>query len=295
MKVINEPLTTKAGSLALLASILWGGNSISIKVALAGVPPIALACIRFLLGALIVLIWTALIRVPLRLEPGEKRGIVQLALLFVVQIYLLNAGTDFTLAGRSTILISTHPFFTALFAHLMIPGDRLSRPKVIGMALSFTGIVLVFGEGLALEQSRYIAGDLMVLTSGLLLGLRIVYIKRLTQGIHPGRLLLWQAALSIPVFALFSSLFEAGDAFRITPAILGAILYQGVIIAGFAFILWAVLLRRYMASKLGVFQFATPVFGVLFSNLLLGEPVSPGLIASMLLVGAGIAIVNYEG
>ena len=72
------------------------------------------------------------------------------------------------------------------------------------------------------------------------------------------------------------------------------ILYQVVIVAWFGFFVLTLLFQRYIASRVGVFQFITPVFGVLFSNLLLGEGLSFGLIASMVLVGTGIAIVNYE-
>ncbi len=294
MKVLNERLTLKAGSLALLTAVLWGGNSVAIKLALGGMPPLALAGARFFLGGLAVLTWVILIRIPLRLQAGERRGLLQLVLLFIAQIYLLNAGTHFTLAGRSTVFISTYPFFTALFAHLFLPGDRLSRLKILGMALSFAGVVLVFAESLALDELTHLPGDLMVLASGLLLGGRQVYTKRLTQAIPPAKLLLYQAALSLPVFILLSALLEADAAYRFTPGIVGAVLYQGLIIAGFCFLVATTLLRRYRASRLGVFGFVTPIFGVLLSNLLLGETLSPGLLASMLLVGAGIAIVNSE-
>ncbi len=294
MSVLNERLTFKAGNLTLLTAILWGGNSVSIKYALSGLPPLALAGARFFLGGLAVLIWVSLIRVPLRLEPGERRGLLQLALLFTAQIYLLNLGTDFTLASRSTVFITTYPFFTTLFAHLFLPGDRLSRLKVTGMVLSFAGVILVFAESLVLRELQYLSGDLMVLTSGLLLGARQVYTKRLTQDIHPGKLLLWQAALSIPGFCLLSAFLERDVPYRFSLEIVGAILYQGLVVAGFCFILMAGLLRRYRASRVSVFGFVTPVFGVLLSSLLLGEILSPGLLARMLLVGSGIAIVNYE-
>ncbi len=115
MNISNERLTVKAGSLALLAAILWGGMNVSIKIALTGVPPLALAGFRFILGAFIVYIWTVLIRIPLKLEEGEKQGLLRLTLLFVAQIGLVNMGTRFTLASRSTILISIHPFCTDHF------------------------------------------------------------------------------------------------------------------------------------------------------------------------------------
>ena len=277
-----------------MTAILWGGNNIAIKFALMGFPPFALAAIRFVLGAAFILIWVYVSRVPLRMESGERQGLFLLAFLFTVQIYLMNAGIHHTLAGRSTIFISTHPFFIALFAHILLPGDRLSPLKIVGMTLSFLGVILIFAESLVMGDYQYLLGDLMVLTSGLLLGLRIVYTKRLTQGIHPGKLLLWQAALSIPAFLLLSLIFEGDYSYQLKTEVVLGILYQGLVIAGFGFMIHTILLQRYVASKLGVFHFATPLFGVVFSNILLGEAISIGLIGSMILVAAGITIVNYE-
>jgi len=68
-----------------------------------------------------------------------------------------------------------------------------------------------------------------------------------------------------------------------------------VIIAGIGFIVSTKLYQRYIASHLGVFHFAKPIIGVIFSNILLGEGLSLGLIGSMILVALGIAIVNLSG
>jgi len=292
--VLNERLTPRAGSLMLLIAILWGGNAVSIKIALLGMPPLALAGVRFLFGGIVVLACAVAGGVSLRLARGEHGALARLAFLFLVQIVLLNEGTHHTLASRSTVLISVYPFFTALFAHLFIPGDRLSLLKMLGMVLSFTGIVVIFVESLELGELSHIAGDLMVLISGLLLGARQVYTKRLTQGIHPYKLLVWQSALSLPVFGLLAGLFEREETYQFTINVAAAIFYQGIVVAGFCFVVFVSLLRRYSATHLGVFGFATPVFGVLASHVLLHEELSPALLVSMVLVGAGIAIVNWQ-
>ncbi len=294
MKILNESITLRAGGLALFTATLWGGNSIAIKIGLGGVPPIALAAIRFFLGTLVVLVWAFVIRISLRLEASERRPVFLLILLFLAQIYLLNVGTLYTLASRSTILISTYPFFTALFAHFFLSGDRINRLKVVGMVFSFAGVVLIFSESIALRDFSNLLGDLLVLLSGILLGARQVYTKQLTQGIHPVKLLLWQAGLSLPVFVLFSAATEYSAPWTFSSDIALAILYQGLVIAGLCFVINTSLLRRYPASRISVFGFATPVFGVIFSNILLGEILSPGILASMLLVGIGITIVNRE-
>ena len=211
MDISNDNLTLRVACLATLMAVLWGGNNIAIKFFLTEIPPFALAGIRFFVGSLIVLAWVYMDRVSLKMEASKEGGLVLLAFLFTAQISLLDVGVHHTLARRSTILISTHPFFIGIFAHILLSGDQMKPVENSGDdTLSFLGVLLIFAESLVLKDFQYLLGDFLVLGSALLLGLRLVYIKRLTQGIHPGRLLLWQAALSIPMFFLFSLIFE-GD------------------------------------------------------------------------------------
>jgi len=287
----NERIGLKAGSLALLAVVLWGGNSVSIKIGLEGMPPVAMAGARFLLGALTVAVGALFSGISIRVPTARWIGLAGLGLLFCVQIGLLNVGTHLTNASRSTVLICTYPFFTAFFAHFLIPGDRLSSSKVMGLLLSFAGVALIFAESLG---TGFLLGDALVLISGMLLGLRQVVIKRLVSGLHPFQVVFWQATLSLPVFAVASALFEREMVWELSSSVIGAVVFQGVVIAGFCFILMASLLRRHRASTLGAFGFVTPVVGVLLSVLLLGEELSPLLAASLLLVAIGIVVVNRE-
>ena len=294
MNIPNERITLRAGLLTLLTAVLWGGQSVTIKIGLEGIAPIASAAARFVVGTLFVLLWAACSGVSLRVQARDRRGLFLLALIFFVQVLLLNQGTNFTLASRSTVLITVYPFFTALFAHWFIPGDRLTRMKVIGMLLAFSGVVLIFAESLELGELAHLSGDLMVFGSGILLGARQVYTKRLTQNIHPYSLIFWQGVLALPAFVVLSALVEEPIVYGLTPAVVGAIVYQGAVVAGVCFVIYISLLRRYRASHLGVFGFVTPVVGVLLSNLILQEELSMGLLLSVFLVGAGIAIVNWE-
>ena len=292
--ISNEHLGLRAGALALLAALLWGGNSVFIKLGLEGVPPLAMAGVRFVLGLMVV--WAAALfsGIPLRPQAVEWRGLAGLAALFFVQIFLLNQGTYFTTAGRSTVLMSSYPFFTALFAHFFIPGDRLSFSKIVGLMLSFAGVALIFAESLALP-GIYLLGDVLVLVSGVLLGLRQVVIKRLVHGLHPYKVLFWQALLSLPLFWAFSAVFERDAVYQWTLPVIGSILYQGLVVAGLCFIIWVSLMKRHSASRLGVFGFATTVCGVFLSALLLGEALSWLLLLSMGLVATGIVVVNRQG
>jgi drug/metabolite transporter (DMT)-like permease len=288
----NDQLTGVGTALTLMTAILWGGNSVAIKMALAGVPPIYLAGLRFLLGGLFVIVWALISRTQVRLEAGELRKILRLILLFVTQIYFLNAGTYYTLAGRSTVLISAYPFFTTLFAHIYIKGDRASTSRFLGMALSFSAVIVVFTESFATNQMDYLLGDGLVLASACLLGARQIYTKRLAQDISPSKLLVWQSFLSLPIFFGASLLLEHDQPVNLTTAVTAGIFYQGIVIAGFCFLIMTSLLRKFQASRVGAFGFVTPIFGVILSSVLLDEPISIGLVGSVLLVGVGILIAN---
>ena len=265
-----------AASLALLTAVLWGGNQVAIEAGLEGMPPLALGAARFAIGWAVVAAAAALTREPVALAPGQLRPLLGLSLLFVAQIGALNIGSDHTTSSRAIVVISAYPFFTAIFSHLLIPGDRLAPRMVLGMALSFGGIVWMFAESLSWRSTAYLLGDALILLSAALLGLRQVVIKRLVSGLHPYKVLFWQALLSLPVFGGLSLLFEgtSGYAWN-TGAVLG-VLYQGIVVAGACFIILVHLFTRHSAGRLGVYGFVTPAVGVALSMWDHGRGGDPG-------------------
>ena len=291
-EIPNEQPNAKMIAFALSLAVLWGGNSVSIKIALQGVPPLALAGFRFLLALIAVTAWCISQRVTIRLKRGELGPLLLLGIAFDLQIITLNIGTVFTSAARSTIMINFFPFFTALFAHYWVPGDRLSRMKITGIGLAFCGIFVTFAPAIQLDAHSYLIGDLIVITSASLLGLRTVITKRLIQSIHPYRLLIWLMIFSLPCFFGSSLILEDQSNYEFSPVVIASILYQGLIVAGVCFVGWTSILKKHSPSKLVVLSFATPISGIIFSHLLLGDELGFSLIAGALLVALGICLVN---
>ena len=291
-EIPNEQPNAKMIAFALMLAVLWGGNSVSIKIGLQGVPPLALAGFRFLLALVAVTAWSISQRVTIRLSRGELVPLILLGIAFVLQIITLNVGTRFTSAARSTIMINFFPFFTALFAHYWVPGDRLSFIKIMGIGLAFCGIFITFAPALQLGAHSYPVGALIVLISASLLGFRTVVTKRLIQSIHPYRLLIWLMIFSLPCFFGLSLLLEDQSNYAFSPAVIAAILYQGLIVAGFCFVCWTSILKKHSPSKLVVLSFATPISGIIFSHLLLADELGFSLITGATLVAFGIYLVN---
>ena len=286
-------------ALVTLLALLWGGNSVFIKVGLRAMPPFALTALRLALGLAVIGGWAVLRRIPLRLQPGEFLPHAALAGLFLLQVLALHAGTHFTLAAHSTVMMSTYPLFTSLFAHLLIAGDRLTPRTVVGLALGFAGVLATFAPELLAggvpasapaSAAASAAGSATVLASAALLGLRTAVSKRMLHTVSAEKLLFWMLLLSLPAAAALSLL--AGDTARLRFDVGGllAIGYVGVVIAGFCFLTWTAVLARYRASRLTVMFFATPLSGTFLSWWITGDPLGPSLLLGAVLVAAGIFV-----
>ncbi len=282
----RRPLTLSAGAFSLLLAILWGGNPVAIKAGLETVGPLRLGALRMLLGGIAVCLYALGGGVSLRPRRSELATLSGLAVLFTIQTALMYYGGDYTSSGHAAVLIATFPLWAALFAHFIVPGDRLSRRRAGGTLVAYGGVLVVFSGDLSGAAS--LDGDLMILSSALLLGARQIYLSQTSQTIPFARLLLAQAVSSVLVFAILSPILES-DPWAFSWGFIGALLYQGLAIAGFGFIGNTWLLQRFLPSGVTAMQLFTPVFGVLLSWLVLGEPIGPELAIGVVLLVAGSA------
>ena len=290
-----RPLDVKGATVALFLAALWGGNPVAVKVGLADVPPLRLAWMRFLIGGLTILayaLWTRRAGL-LTVRPAEWRAIWSLGILFAVQIGLMNHGIALTTASHSVVLTSSYAIHTVLLAHFFIPGDRLTIPKLMGVLLAYAGIVVLFARDFA-QGGGTLLGDLIVAASALLLGERIVYMARAVQKLDPVKLLLWQSAIGSLCFLGASLVWEADIPSRYTFALAGSLFFQGVVVAGFNFVVNAWLLQVYRPSTLAVWSLTSPLWGILIAVAVTGDELTPTLLLSGLLVAVGIGVATRK-
>jgi drug/metabolite transporter (DMT)-like permease len=211
-----------------------------------------------------------------------------------VQLGLLNVGVWLSTAGHAAVLLNAYPVYIVLLAHFLVPGDRLTVATLGGVLLGFVGIVGLFaGDLLAPTEpgSTVLLGDIILTVSAILLALRQVVLNRQLQRIHPVKPLLAQVVIGTPLFLLLSWLVESAPTV-VTGRLAASLFYQGIVIAGFNFIANMSLLKNYRPSGLAAFNLTTPLFGVLATALILGEPVGWRLAVSALLVAGGIAVAT---
>ena len=291
-RAFHIPLT--GSLLLLLVCFLWGGNLVSIKISNQGIPPCLAAVARS--GIVAFLLWTCtrLKGIPVLLERRDYWHGVAIGTLFGLDFLFLYWGITFTHASRAVIFLFTHPFWVAVGAHFLIRDDRLTPGKGGGLVLAFGGLLLVFGSRSSTLGPLYWVGDLMEVGAALFWAATTLYIKKVleTRKISHYQTLFAQLLYSIPVLALASFLLERGGFLSLTFTVMMAFLYQCLVVAFFSYLLWYWMIHTYAVSRLAAFTFLTPLFGVVLSGLVLGEPIPFLLWAGLILVVAGIYLVN---
>ncbi len=295
----SDAITLSGAALLVFVCLMWGGNAVAIKFSNVGMPPLLAATVRSIVAAAAVWLYARAKGHVVALPSGQHvRGMI-LGLLFGLDFLFLYWGLAYTNASRSVIFLYTHPFWVALGAHFFIKGDRLTALKWAGLLLAFGGMVAVVSAGSQDLPPLYWLGDLMVAAAALFWALTTLYIKKTSQ--RPGgalshyQMLFAQLAYSIPVLALGVALFEWGRPVHFTPVIWAALFYQCLVVAFFSYLLWFWMINRFKVSGLTAFTFLTPLFGVIMGAVILGEEVAPLVWLGIVLVGAGIYMVNWQG
>ncbi|MFC1896457.1 DMT family transporter [Thermodesulfobacteriota bacterium] len=279
---------------ALSASILcvtFGANAVAIKISLFGLGTFTTAGLRFSIAAFAIIVWAKITRRPFSITKAQIRQLLVISGIFVIQFSMLYVGMSKTHASRGTLLINLQPFFVLFLAHYFIPGDRITKKKLLGLFLGFTGMAFVFLEEKAVTADIQI-GDVLILITAILWACNTVYIKRIISAFNPFQIVLYPMILSIPFFFLSGFLWDSPIIGDIDLMVLGALLYQGLVTASFGFVIWNYLLQKYGAVSLHSFIFIVPISGVLLGGLILGEPVTANIMLALLLIVCGILVVN---
>ncbi|BDG08385.1 DMT family transporter [Anaeromyxobacter paludicola] len=294
MTATRRPIDGFAAALMLLLCAIWGAQQVAIKLAAADVAPIMQAAIRSGVSAALVALFSRARgeRLSWRdatLAPGLVAGA-----LFGVEFLFVAEGLRHTTASRMAVFLYTAPVFTALGLHLRLPSERLQGRQWVGIAVAFGGIALAFAGkvrgGLAPEL---LLGDAFGVLGGAAWGATTVVIRSsaLSEA-RPSQTLLYQLGGGCVLLLLLAVLTGQAGHVALTPTSAASLAFQGVVVSFASYLAWFWLLRRYLASRLSVFSFLTPIFGVTFGVLVLGEPLTPAFLGGAALVLLGILLVS---
>ncbi len=290
---VARPLDAAATALAMVLCLSWGFNQVAVKLALADIPPLIQAAFRSTLGALIVVGVARMRGVKLMESDGTLGAGLIAGVLFGLEFLLIYRGLVWTTASRAALFLYLAPFFVVIGARWLLPGDRFDRWQWIGLLLSFAGIVVAFGVPTPRGDPHELIGDIMLVLAGAAWGATTLVVKATKLVSAPyEKTLLYQLLVSAPMLAVAAQLL--GERVTAPPSAiaLASLAYQTFWIAGFTFLAWFALVQRYSASRLSAFTFLTPLFGVAAGHIVLSEPITPSFAVAVVLVIAGLVLVN---
>jgi drug/metabolite transporter (DMT)-like permease len=293
----RKALDGQAMAIMVVLCLIWGLQQVVLKAAAADVTPLMQIAMRTGIAAVLVGLLMARRGERIRLADGTWRPGLLVGFLFALEFLLVGEGLRFTSASHMVVFLYTAPIFVALGLHWKLPAERLAAIQWFGVALAFGGIVIAFfgREQPDKELAAMLWGDLLALGAGIAWAATTVAVRLSSLAREPAtKTLFYQLAVSF-VLLMLAAIVLGQTGFKPTPLALGSLLFQALVVSFASYLAWFWLLRQYLASRLGVFSFLTPLFGVAFGVWLLDEPLEPSFLIGATLVCAGIILVSGYG
>ncbi|MBV9248373.1 MAG: DMT family transporter [Acetobacteraceae bacterium] len=295
----HDRIDLTGGTVLVALCAAWGLTQVAIKIAgMEGLPAMLQAALRSLGAAVLLCAWTFArdgvrgLRKLLARDDAFWPGML-IAALFAAEFLCIFPAMQLTTASRGILFVYTAPFWVAIGAHLLVPGERLTSRQMAGLLCAFVGVACALADGLW-HGGGSIAGDALAGLGAAFWGLTTVAVKasRRLQAISPAKQLLYQLAGSVPYLLLAAAVTGQWRASEATPVAWAWLGYQTVVVAFISYLSWFWLIAYYPAGRLSAFSFLTPVFGMIAGAVLLHEPVTAELAVALVLVATGIRLVN---
>ncbi len=289
------PIDARAGGMMVLLCLIWGLQQVAIKAVAADIAPILQIGLRSGVAAVLVVLLIRWRGERIDWSAGTWRPGILVGVLFALEYLLVGEGLRHTTASHMSVFLYTAPIFAALGLQWKLPAERLSFIQWLGIFVAFLGIVVAFydrGPSAAGLSADMLIGDLLGLMAGAAWGATTVVLRCTRLAHAPTTHTLLYQLIGAAVILVGAAAVSGQAAIHPTPLAYASMLYQILLIAFGSLLAWFWLLRTYLASRLGVLSFMTPLFGVAFGVWLLDEPLDAGFVIGAILVMAGILLVS---
>ena len=276
-------------SLLMLLAIIWGSAFFNIKIATYSYEPFTLALVRVIFASVPLVLLCKFKEI--KIEAFTKNwklyaliGLCNISIPFV----LIAIGTSMINSYLAAILMSTTPLSGSILAHFFLKDEKLSFPKLFGVLVGFSGIILLFFDKVIINSDNYFYALITILGSTFYCigGLLTLKLKNKKNENVTTSTTLWSVIFLLP----FSLIIETPWNSHPTLASTISLLYLGIVATGFA---WLIRFRILTVNGL-VFQtqvaYLIPIFGIIFGYFLMDEIITWRVLLSLVIILTGIYI-----
>lgn len=283
----------KARLVWLILCGIWGSTWLFIKLGLADLPPLTFAGIRFVIACVILFLIIRLRRIQLpRVRSDWSLLAITGILSFGFNYGLVFWGEQYISSGLAALLQATLPAFGLVFAHLHLPGERLSWAKIGGVVLGVCGVGVVFSNQLHVSGRQALAGCVALILSAMFAAYSNVLVKKSGKHLDPAILAAGQMFFGLLLLLAVGIPLEGNPLrYHWSPVALMSLLYLAVVGSVIAFLLYYWLVLNMDVTKSMLIALVTPVVAVLLGMLVLDEQIGWRTLAGGAMIMAGIAFI----
>lgn len=294
----RRPMDATAVGLMLLLCLVWALQQVVLKGTAADIAPVFQIALRSGVAAVLVALVMRWRGERMSVTDGTGWPGLTAGLLFGLEFWLVGEGLRHTSAAHMVVFLYTAPLFAALGLHWKLPAERLAPLQWVGIVLAFGGLAVAFlgrTPVAGAEGSNQLWGDFLGLLAGAAWGATTVVVRCSALSTAPPTQTLLYQLLGAFVLLMGVSWFSGQVHVNPTPAVWASLVFHAVVVSFASFLAWFWLLRHYLASRLGVFSFLTPLFGLLLGAWLLNEQIEPSFLMGAGPVLFGIVLVSGYG
>jgi drug/metabolite transporter (DMT)-like permease len=293
----RKALDGQAIAWMVVLCMVWSLQQIVLKATAADIAPVMQIGLRSGAAAVLVglvMLWRG---ERMRVSDGTWQPGMVVGLLFGLEFLLVAEGLRHTNASHMVVFLYTAPIFAALGLHWKLPAERLGVPQWAGIALAFGGLAYAFlgrspTAATAASASNVLWGDFLGLLGGVAWGATTVVVRCSKLAQAPATQTLLYQLVGAFVLLLAGAAVTGQTHVNLTPQVWASLAFHVVVVSFASFLVWFWLLRKYLASRLGVFSFLTPLFGIVFGAWLLNEPIEASFLLGAIPVLMGIILVS---
>lgn len=277
----------------LILSLIWGSTWLFIKLGLEDLPPFTFAGIRFVIAALILSVVVIIRGRPL---PRDWRDWVLIAgtgfLAFTINYGLLFWGERRISSGLAAILQTIIPVFGLVLAHLHLPQERITLPKLVGVVMGIAGVGLIFSNQMETGGASAFQGSVAIVVGAFGAAYSNVLIKARGGKLDYATIAGGQMVFGLIPLLIVGIIFE-GNPLKLhwTPLAVLSLFYLALVGSAVAFLLYYWLVRHMEVTKTMLIALVTPLIAVTLGMIVRGEELTWRIAAGGASIMAGIGVI----
>jgi drug/metabolite transporter (DMT)-like permease len=280
--------------LIILITLIWGYAWVLMKASLQYMGPFTFSAFRFGIGAVTLLLVIWLLKIGLPPKKYIKHiiliGLLQTSAVFLLVMY----GLLFVDAGKSSVILYSMPLFSTLLA-IKFLGEKVNTAKLIGLGMGLIGLVTILGWDMLIgQQQEVIMGQLLIVLAAIAWAISNVYYRLKVQHLPKLQVSALQMTFGALGIILAALMMEWDEPLILNAESIYYIVFTGVLASALCFTAWFFIISMIDMATATISTLLVPMFGLLFSSMILNEELTLGVIAGSALIISGIIIAQIK-